>query len=232
MPRINIDEKFLTDPRFEALVEELSDKDTAIGVCVRLWMLAQKYYVPDLKPIPDHIIGLSKLPIAILEGCHLVKREGSDWFACGSDEQFAWLLRSYENGRKSAEARKSKVTIVQPPPNDSGTTSSSSSSSSSSYKEKKKGTGSAKASPTNLLKVQEHYASKYHPDHLAHEFEKCREYHYAKSGTEITLRHMSTWLNTEWGKKSWEAFQISKGLKQDPLIEYFQQVSKEQGWEQ
>lgn len=83
--------------------------------------------------------------------------------------------------------------------------------------DKKKKKKEANASPPSLHEVLERYSSKYHPDFLTQQYELCKEYHYAKSGKDISMLNMSYWLRNEFGQKNWEKFQLAKGLKQDPF---------------
>lgn len=80
-----------------------------------------------------------------------------------------------------------------------------------------RGTGSAKASPPNLLNVLDKYINKYTKDFATAQYEKCKEYHWAKSGKEPTPRQVVGWFSTKWCAQAWEESQP----KVDRLYELF-----------
>ena len=99
MPRINIDEKLFADPRFKYLESKIG-YEMAIGQCVKLWFLAQKYYVPNRQAIPGVMMTIAGLPVSHLLDCGLIDEADGGFVASGCEDQFNWLFKSIENGKK------------------------------------------------------------------------------------------------------------------------------------
>lgn len=112
MARINIEDSLYRDGRFINLFLKLKSMETAIGALVRVWSVAQKWYLIDDGMIPfDEWTkqGLNDLVIEV----HLAERVGDFVRVCGADEQFAWLKQKVEAGRKGGIARKNKTMTIQ-----------------------------------------------------------------------------------------------------------------------
>lgn len=113
MPRINIDDKLFSDFRFIEFSMKVGCHYKAIGLVVRIWQTAQRYWAPNLKPIPIsiyHRLEGSKL----FEECGLSKRIRAGQYVLGSREQFAWLIQKHDASHKASESRKKKHTVRTP----------------------------------------------------------------------------------------------------------------------
>lgn len=108
MPRINIEEKFFHDPRIQILGNKLGNLDTAYGIMLRLFRLAQDYYREDVD-IPDELIDMA-FPKDHLIECKLIEKTESGYYVKGSNSYFDWINQRVEAGRKGgvASARKRK----------------------------------------------------------------------------------------------------------------------------
>lgn len=140
MARINVESELFIDPRFARLVVLCdANLDTALGSLIRAWTLAQKWFVTPSKRIPEREWLKHKINPAILEAGLAILEDGFI-YVCGSEEQFGWLEKAKENGRKGGlKTAENKGKSLQPPsrvgqgkPPISSTSTSSSSSSSGS----------------------------------------------------------------------------------------------------
>ena len=107
MPRINIEDSLWADDRFLALVEITSNRATAVGAVVLAFRMAQKFWVPDQRPIPS--VQFRSLPLASeLLSCGLASEDTNGEFVTvrGADEQFAWLIQRSRAGTKSKGKKK------------------------------------------------------------------------------------------------------------------------------
>jgi hypothetical protein len=113
--RINIEDSLYRDGRFLNLVAKLGNVDTAIGAVVRAFTVAQKFWVPDKRPIPSVQFKRENLPEALLEvGLCELRDDGASVYVCGSESQFAWLFQRVEAGRKNkGKKRERKETTVK-----------------------------------------------------------------------------------------------------------------------
>jgi hypothetical protein len=111
MARLNIEENFWTDPRFEYLVAIVGHKFTAIGMCMTLWRLGQECYKRG-QPISDDIFAFAGLTEDLVKAKLAIRVDGG-YQVSESDEHFGWLKSKYENGRKggikSGDVRRSKI---------------------------------------------------------------------------------------------------------------------------
>lgn len=115
MARINVEEKFWTDPRFIQLSENLGDHLKAIGMCVYAWKLAQTYWQEHETGIPKELFP-SKLE-ALASVCLVVLRS-NHYYVCGSQDSFEWLqkkkMAGKAGGSQSAKMRKKRTGSAQP----------------------------------------------------------------------------------------------------------------------
>jgi hypothetical protein len=121
LARINFESRFLADPRFRLLVKLVGDEDKALGMCVRAWFLAQKYWTDDRSLIPERIWQASGLEPLVAADLAEVRAEqnrtsSSGIYCRGAETQFEWLVKSNrsEAGKKSAEARRKKYGTALP----------------------------------------------------------------------------------------------------------------------
>lgn len=112
MARINVEDDLFGDFRFENLVEKLGDLEKAIGKMVRIWKLAQKYWVDNKSLIPHEIF--EKGPWQTVLEVGLAEKRETGYYVSGSEKQFAWIFQKSSAGKKSAEARMSKYGSNQP----------------------------------------------------------------------------------------------------------------------
>lgn len=116
MARVNIDDSLFLEPQFQYL-QRKTDLHSAIGIWVVTSRLAEKYVLTG-KPIPKDEIDLLDIPEAIYESKMLIEVEGGyTWY---KPEQFDWLVKQRENGRKGGRPKKNKdlekPTETQPKP--------------------------------------------------------------------------------------------------------------------
>lgn len=110
LARINVEDEFYLDPRFRALIRKIGDEDKAVGMCLRLWRVAQKYWGKDHTPIPYDVFKLEGLEDLLEVG--LAEKSDEGIYARGSKDRFDWYRQKIEAGRKgglkSAEQRQAK----------------------------------------------------------------------------------------------------------------------------
>lgn len=105
MPRLNIETKIWSDPRFQKLISIIGDRHKAIGILVDLWSMAINHWIPNKEPIPMKIFKQSQAPLEALLECGLAEKNGSGVYAKGSEEAFAWLMQKREAGRLGGKKR-------------------------------------------------------------------------------------------------------------------------------
>lgn len=107
MARINIEDSLYQDHRFTQLLLSLKDLDRALGVLVRSWTLAQKWYVKS----PNRMIPIEEwkknlIPHEVISTGLAELDSTGEWVkVAGADTQFSWLLQRVEAGRKSGMKR-------------------------------------------------------------------------------------------------------------------------------
>lgn len=112
MARINVEDDLFGDFRFEELASRLGDLEKAIGKMVRLWKVAQKYWVDNKSLIPHEIF--EKGPWETVLEVGLAEKRETGYYVSGSERQFAWIFQKATAGKKSAEARLAKYGSNQP----------------------------------------------------------------------------------------------------------------------
>jgi len=105
MPRINVEEGFWSDPRFEALVAEVGDKWKAVGLAVCFWRSAQHAWREE-KGI-DRSIFDRVFDDALIK-CGLARVQNGHIFAAGAQDAFKWLKDREEAGRRGGLSKASK----------------------------------------------------------------------------------------------------------------------------
>ena len=113
MARINIENSLFADKRFVELAIKLGCQETALGAMTWCFLVAQKYWFPNKEPIPFKAWESHKLNEKVIE-CGLAERRENGVYICGSEENFEWLFKASEKGKRSAEARKKKFGTAQP----------------------------------------------------------------------------------------------------------------------
>jgi hypothetical protein len=107
MARLSVDTKISSRQEFQDLLIKMGDRQKAKGICWELWELAQKYWFPDRKLIPENEITKANLEIVIEVG--LAERRADGIYAKGSEEQFAWLFQKQAAGQKKKKPRTKRV---------------------------------------------------------------------------------------------------------------------------
>lgn len=112
MARINVEDELFADFRFQDLCSTLGDIEKALGKMVRLWIVAQKYWVDNQALIPFQVF--EKGPWQACLNAGLVEKKDTGYYVCGSEKQFSWLVKASEAGKKSAKNRQEKYGSSQP----------------------------------------------------------------------------------------------------------------------
>lgn len=113
MARINIEDKLMIDPRFILACIKLGDRELAMGIALNFFQVAQKYWCPKMKPIPEKIYRQLRGAELWLE-VGLSKRVRGGIYIHGSKANFAWLIQKHDASRKGVESRRNKVTERSP----------------------------------------------------------------------------------------------------------------------
>jgi len=124
MARINVELNLWADHRFEYLCELEGNKFIALGKLVHAFKLAQNYWIRDKQLIPKKIWKFSGIGQNLLIAELAIEKENGV-YVCGSEEQFDWLLKCSNAGKKSAEIRKNNklsLTPLEQPSNPLATT--------------------------------------------------------------------------------------------------------------
>ena len=107
-----MEDEIWTDPRFMKLCIKLGDEARAIGVIIIAWRLAQKFWCPDKRPIPERDFVESGLPEALVE-IGLADRLEDGIYVRGSEEHFFWWFKKQEAGRKGGEAKARNAVLAE-----------------------------------------------------------------------------------------------------------------------
>ena len=102
MPRINIDDKLFGDDRFIELTVLVGDYQKAIGICVQIFRLGQRFWAHD-NLIPLKLFKkISGSDLFLKVG--LAKRKPNGIYVCGYENYFAWNSQKIEASRKGGES--------------------------------------------------------------------------------------------------------------------------------
>lgn len=116
MARINIDDKLWSDPRFDALKRRMGgDEEKAAGRLLKIFRMAQEYWVTDDQLIPLSIWEL--YGFGDVEAVGLAERTDKGVYIKGTSDRMQWLKNKQKAGQHSAEARRSKFGTAQPSSN-------------------------------------------------------------------------------------------------------------------
>lgn len=102
--RINVETRLFTDPDFVKLMIDLGCQNAAIGMWLRVVILAQEHWL-EHKMIPEEKWRDEFNPLVEV---NLVRKVDGGYYLRGSKEQFEWLEQRSKAGQKSAEARRKK----------------------------------------------------------------------------------------------------------------------------
>ena len=98
MARINVDDNIESYPEHRRLVKILNyDEDKALGMLVRFWRLAQKYWAEGLLIPCEEIANWDLQPI--LESRWGIEKSNGV-YAIGSEERFAWYKQRVDAGKQ------------------------------------------------------------------------------------------------------------------------------------
>lgn len=104
-PRLNFEDSIFKDARFYKLVALCgNDLDTACGALLRAWSLAQKWFLTPSKMVPISEWEKQDMRAAIIESGMAVLH-GDFVYVRGSVEQFSWLEKARESGKKGGKGR-------------------------------------------------------------------------------------------------------------------------------
>jgi uncharacterized phage protein (TIGR02220 family) len=147
MPRINVEDEFWSDPRLEILKEKIG-RFAAVGACLSMWKMAQKYWNGECKPIPKEVWTICGFPKELFDVGMAVETTAGVYVK-GSQKHFEWYKERCESakiaGRASAAKRANARSTSRSPAVNGSSTSSQPSSSSSSSSSKELGYGSVQA---------------------------------------------------------------------------------------
>lgn len=121
MARINIEDSLFRDSRYQDLILKTGSRWTALGMVTEAWYLAQEFFLNEAtdRMIPLEIWRKRKAPDCVID-VGLAEIKGDKVYVCGANEQFSWLIKKAENGKKggvlSAQKRaEAKLELAQAP---------------------------------------------------------------------------------------------------------------------
>jgi len=114
MARVNWEDEIEIDERFKALVRRLGNEDTARGMLMRFWKLAQKFWGEEMALVPEEQFELGQFDV-LLEVKLAEKRDGG-YYARGAETNFDWYLQVCRASKKGVEARAAKPKRQKQPP--------------------------------------------------------------------------------------------------------------------
>lgn len=119
MARINIEECWWSDPRRSKLIKLLGDEDKADAQALRMWRVAQEFWVRGKALVPHKVWATLEANSKLIEA-NLAEEREAGIYVFGSSEHFDWVLERREAGRlggvKSAEVRRKRHGSAQPKP--------------------------------------------------------------------------------------------------------------------
>lgn len=102
MARINIEEKWFSDPRRSALACKLGSEVKADGVMIIAIRLAQQYWIPNKELIPFKSWNGVELPEELVSVGLAEKRE-KGYYVSGSEEHFSWWFKRNEYKKEAGK---------------------------------------------------------------------------------------------------------------------------------
>lgn len=106
MARINIEDKLWTDPRLAILRRITGSDELAFGKLVVAWRTAQEYFVRG-ENIPEDIFDM--MGFMPLVAAKFAVLENGGYYLHGTREQFQWIEKKREAGRKGGQAKASNA---------------------------------------------------------------------------------------------------------------------------
>lgn len=108
MARLNIDERYWSDPRRAQLIARLGCHFKADGMMLNAWKLAEQFWVPSKNPIPIKLWNEAQLDSALVVLGFAEHVEAEHVYVLGSEEMFAWRFKKMEAGKKGGLKNKGK----------------------------------------------------------------------------------------------------------------------------
>lgn len=112
MARINIQEKWWTDPRRTALAKAVKSQELADGIVINFWRTAQEFWKKKQQGIPEGIFRQMEHHCLLLQ-CEIAVQFDGMIYAKGGKKNFDWLFerlqQSSKGGINSAAKRRSKI---------------------------------------------------------------------------------------------------------------------------
>lgn len=111
MARINIEDRWWTDPRRKALVRICGSEEYADGLAINLWRLAQnkEYLTSDGSFIPDTVMDDWQETSKLIEA-KLIQKQGNSYYVKGSTESLCWLNERRSNAAKGGASKSKEKT--------------------------------------------------------------------------------------------------------------------------
>lgn len=108
MARINVEDDLGVWRPFIRLLKKLGgDEDRAIGMTVRFWRIAQKYWGDECALVPEEEFRLEDLEVLIEAGV-AIRRPGGI-YAKGSEDRFDWYLQKVRASKKGGAANRDRA---------------------------------------------------------------------------------------------------------------------------
>lgn len=118
MARLNIEEKWWTDPRRIKLARLLGSFGRADGAAIELWRMSQEHWKRECTLIPLKLFNQVEFPKELLECC-LAEIRGEEVYVSGTKEYHTWLLGRQDAGRKgglaNAKQKLANASKLKPP---------------------------------------------------------------------------------------------------------------------
>lgn len=105
MARLNIEDSIYRDARFIKLIAKAGSLETALGILVRAWSVAQDWYLTPERMIPVSEWRKQELNDLLFD-VGLATKVDEKIRVSGADEQFGWLLQKSEAGKKNRGSKK------------------------------------------------------------------------------------------------------------------------------
>lgn len=114
MARINVESELFMDQRFKALARRhAGDEDHALGLVVRWWLVAQKWWGKEGRQlVPNDIFELGDFGDLVTVGLAIKRDDG--WYAKGSEERFKWYADNCDKARNARAQRKEAGALPEP----------------------------------------------------------------------------------------------------------------------
>lgn len=106
MARITIDQDLFNTAAWTKLLIKSGKFRIALGSVAHAWLIAQRYWVPDRRPIPRDVWIEEEIDDNLIGTFAEEVEDG--YFIKLSEEQFAWLMSKHSNGSKGGRPKKTE----------------------------------------------------------------------------------------------------------------------------